>query len=568
MPVQSRTVRTHFTADDGIRLAGLLYVSRHTKRRPTVVALDPYRNQTAQRLSNDALGTWCCKYGYNFLILDARGTGASSGVAIDEYDPQEPRDLLAAIRELATRRWSDGDIVLYGVSYSGFVAIRTCWLAAREPDLLGHARLRSAFVCYASDDRLNDDIHWWGGVKTIMDWTWYATAMTAINRLPLSKVRHRQQAPPWTLRWLDPTNHKYWYATRPAASEVPLFLYAGLHDIYGAAAFRIHRQWPRNLTVVGRIGHSLPDNIWLWLKWWLHHGTTLRSKLLFCQADKKWFQVDSFLPEADWKWRGSAVLRRELVCGPILRHAPTGLCGPMLRELRRAGIEFRVPLFSPTVGAPTIDVEAASAEPFYLVAWLLNGSSGYIHSTGVGRSSGIGRKKAVRIEMAALAVTEPYLLLFFTTSSLPSLLPQILGRGTIELRRWRVRFSPVRTRSIPESKLFPDRNATTWQFTPTVERLRFIPQSGIFELRTHQTDCQRKNRRPKECLDEAVDVAVRPGVAKATFTDRAQTADGVQATAVTTIDANDSGGTFVEIHAYGPKKGPPHVHERFSLPMS
>lgn len=58
------------------------------------------------------------KRGYNALVCQARGSGASPGV-LDPFGPQEQRDNYDVIEWLARQEWSTGRIGQMGVSYGG-----------------------------------------------------------------------------------------------------------------------------------------------------------------------------------------------------------------------------------------------------------------------------------------------------------------------------------------------------------------------------------------------------------------------------------------------------------------
>ena len=90
------------------------------------------------------------EFDYAVARLDVRGTGSSSGRATDEYPYQEQRDLAEVIAWLAAKDWCDGNVGMYGTSYSGFNSLH---MAAEGPP-----ELKGVIAIYATDDRYTDDV--------------------------------------------------------------------------------------------------------------------------------------------------------------------------------------------------------------------------------------------------------------------------------------------------------------------------------------------------------------------------------------------------------------------------
>src|SRR5579875_2372263 len=170
---------------DGEILAG--YAFTLDKPALTVLLSDPYRNQTYFAEKSKDLGRLLNSNGFNYVALDVRGTGGSTGFPKDEYTEQETLDILTAIKFIKEQKWSNGEFCHYGLSYSGFTALQAC-VAGEE---LGVAGIATAFIMHASDDRWENDVHWCGGVKLLSDWLGYATAMTPFNLLPREKQGDR-----------------------------------------------------------------------------------------------------------------------------------------------------------------------------------------------------------------------------------------------------------------------------------------------------------------------------------------------------------------------------------------
>src|SRR4051812_32449560 len=88
--------------NDTVVLSAAAYVCSDARRSLTVLRADPYRSQTYRRASRtDWLGELLTTHGYHFVALDVRGTGASTGVACDEYPEHESSDVYCAAQFIA-----------------------------------------------------------------------------------------------------------------------------------------------------------------------------------------------------------------------------------------------------------------------------------------------------------------------------------------------------------------------------------------------------------------------------------------------------------------------------------
>jgi predicted acyl esterase len=108
--------------------------------------------------------------------LDIRGTGSSEGSATGEYTAEELEDLTEVIAWLADRPWSNGNVGMFGTSWSGFNSLQVAML--RPP------ALKAICSIFASDDRYADDVHYYGGALKQLDLADWPTYMDAINVLP------------------------------------------------------------------------------------------------------------------------------------------------------------------------------------------------------------------------------------------------------------------------------------------------------------------------------------------------------------------------------------------------
>jgi uncharacterized protein len=207
--------------------------------------------------------------------VDLRGTGASEGIAEDEYPAQEQLDLTEVIAWLAAAPWSSGQVGMYGTSYSGFNSLQ---LAAERPPGLG-----AVCAIYATDDRYTDDVHYMGGTLRAVDLVDYVIYMTAMNALPptpaLAGAGWRDawrirvdRTEPWLLRWLEEQwDGPYWRhgSLRQRGEngewegydriDVPTLIVAGWADGYRNNTFRtFERMHAPCELLVGPWSHMSP----------------------------------------------------------------------------------------------------------------------------------------------------------------------------------------------------------------------------------------------------------------------------------------------------------------------
>jgi predicted acyl esterase len=245
------------TMTDGTRLSARLFVPQGSDGPwPVLLEALPYRK-------DDLTASYASEYRrlrdegrFAVARLDLRGTGASDGIAEDEYPPQEQADLAEVIAWLAGQPWANGRVGMFGTSYSGFNALQ---LAIEGPPGLG-----AACAIYATDDRYTDDVHFMGGTLRAVDLVDYVLYMVAMNALPpppaLAGPEWRAQwaeridrTEPWLLRWLEEQwDGPYWRhgslrlpgataADEPTGYDriaIPTMIVAGWADGYRNNSFR------------------------------------------------------------------------------------------------------------------------------------------------------------------------------------------------------------------------------------------------------------------------------------------------------------------------------------------
>lgn len=243
------------TVSDGVRLAATLYLPDPALGpQPCLLEALPYRKDDLTASYSSSYEQLRDDHGYAVCRLDLRGTGSSGGDAIDEYPAEEQRDLAEVIAWLAAQDWCDGQVGMWGTSYSGFNSLQ---LACERPPALG-----AVCAIYATDDRWTDDVHWRGGALRLVDLVDYDHYMTAMNVLPpvpavwgdgWEDEWHRRLAThqPWLLTWLREDRHGAYWAHGSVRLDAaghgydriacPVMLVAGWADGYRNNSFRTVR---------------------------------------------------------------------------------------------------------------------------------------------------------------------------------------------------------------------------------------------------------------------------------------------------------------------------------------
>jgi predicted acyl esterase len=208
--------------DDGVELAATLYLPEPpTGPQPCILEALPYRKDDLTASYRPDYVRFRDEYGYAVCRLDLRGTGSSGGDAVDEYPPREEQDLHATIQWLADQAWCDGNIGMYGTSYSGFNSLQ---MACERPE-----HLRAIISIFASDNRYTDDVH------------------------------YRE---PWLFTWLEhQVLDSYWEhgSVRPDYDRItcPTMIVTGWADGYHNIAYRMAERLRAN-----RVPHRLLAGPW------------------------------------------------------------------------------------------------------------------------------------------------------------------------------------------------------------------------------------------------------------------------------------------------------------------
>lgn len=231
---------------DGVRLAATLYMPDGDGPWPALLEALPYRKDDLTASYRSEYERLAAEFGFAVCRLDIRGTGSSEGMPIDEYTEQEHEDIERTIAWLAEQEWCNGNVGMYGTSWSGFNSLQ---VAMRRPPAL-----KAICSIFASDDRFADDVHYYGGALKQLDLADWPTYMEAGNLLPpVPRVygpgweeeweRRVTGYVPWTLNWLEHQTHDdYWkhgsLREDYASIEAATMLVTGWADGYTNIALR------------------------------------------------------------------------------------------------------------------------------------------------------------------------------------------------------------------------------------------------------------------------------------------------------------------------------------------
>ncbi|MGA8041060.1 MAG: CocE/NonD family hydrolase [Acidimicrobiia bacterium] len=276
---------------DGTRIALTVYLpdAPNDGPFPTVVESVPYRKDDAFHSADWRTYAHLAREGFAGVRIDIRGTGASTGIIVDEYTPREQEDTLEVLRWIEDQPWSTGRLGMWGVSWGGFSALQTAML--RPP------QLKAIAPVHATHDRFACDVHYTGGSLHAQEQVDWPTSMVVCNALPPDPdifgdgwfeewMRRLEGTPQWPATWLrHQVKDDYWLHGSPCADydaiECPTLLIGGWLDGYvdGMLALAQNLKCDRR-TIIGPWGHYRPatgvpaptfDHFHLLSRWFGHH---------------------------------------------------------------------------------------------------------------------------------------------------------------------------------------------------------------------------------------------------------------------------------------------------------
>jgi putative CocE/NonD family hydrolase len=160
--------------DDGARLPYVLYLPARAGRVPVLFIYNPYEGGSADITAPGPLAEEMRDYlshGYAVLAASVRGSGCSAGL-LEFQSPHIARDGEAFVEWAAAQSWSDGNVGMFGLSYSGMTQFM---VGGRRPPHL------KAIAAGAPPATIYHDVHYPGGIFNYgfaAQWTFVSQAST------------------------------------------------------------------------------------------------------------------------------------------------------------------------------------------------------------------------------------------------------------------------------------------------------------------------------------------------------------------------------------------------------
>ncbi|HLY80553.1 MAG TPA: CocE/NonD family hydrolase, partial [Caulobacteraceae bacterium] len=287
-PVSVREIENAWIAmPDGVRLAVSLTLPETDASVPVVLETTPYRKRDSIRAYGVYWGRQLAKYGIAFARLDARGSGDSEGLLLDEYLPQEQADAAEAIAWLAAQPWCNGAVGMRGVSWGGFITLQTAALAPPA--------LKAIMPMCCSDRRYTDDAHYVGGALALTGLKWANSFKSVMAGPPDPEIfgpdweaawmSRLEAAPAIAAQWLSHQREDdYWrqgsVGFTPERIRCPAYLVGGWIDPYNEAIPRLLQSLVvPTKALIGPWTHGYPQPAspgpgleWIVeeVRWWRH----------------------------------------------------------------------------------------------------------------------------------------------------------------------------------------------------------------------------------------------------------------------------------------------------------
>jgi putative CocE/NonD family hydrolase len=235
--------------------------------RPVILTYTPYHKDDLSDTRSDPRVEYFVDAGYEVVVADAAGTGASDGLVEHPFTADEGRHGAAVVEWLAGRPWSNGKVGIVGRSYPGTTALE---IAAQRPEGL------AAIVPIHAPARIYD-AYFDGGalafLRTCGQWApnfEYLPLQPPADRTTadwgerwnrrLDALRDRQ---PFLFQYLDhPEKDDYW-ARKDVPVErisVPTLAVGGYRDAFGGGTLAyVERIDAATELILGPWRHAEPE---------------------------------------------------------------------------------------------------------------------------------------------------------------------------------------------------------------------------------------------------------------------------------------------------------------------
>jgi putative CocE/NonD family hydrolase len=260
---------------DGVELGAVIVRPDSDGKFPAIMSDSPYRTLGAiksQYSDKDYDNTtdgpsYFAEHGYAVVYYDVRGTGNSGGSSPDMYADKERRDGYDMVEWIAAQPWCDGNVGMWGFSYSG---VDQWQVGEQNPP-----HLKTLIVGSANTD-VYLDWNYPGGVLRPWMFFSYSPDMLASNFAPpnLDMVgtkwaeiwnEHLENNVPWGVGYIkNQLDSAYWHNKSLAPNydriKVPVLLWSGWADWYPTPILRAFSKInvPKKVFI-GPWAHYWPD---------------------------------------------------------------------------------------------------------------------------------------------------------------------------------------------------------------------------------------------------------------------------------------------------------------------
>jgi putative CocE/NonD family hydrolase len=264
---------------DGTTLHATLYRPANDARSlPAILTMTPYTTDEYH-----ARGMYFARRGFVFAAVDIRGRGNSAG----KYAPfvRDGVDGYDVVEWLASSRGVNGNVVMWGGSYGGFVQ----WATAKErpPHLRAIAPAAAVYPGFdfptlrgitfvaavnwlagtggrtANSQLDGDGTYWMQKVRELQSRRLPFRVLDSLSGVPSAVFQEWLAHPHWDAYWASmvPT------ATQYAAIDLPILTITGYYDVDQPGALRYYREHQQHASPAARARH------WLLIGPWDHAGT-------------------------------------------------------------------------------------------------------------------------------------------------------------------------------------------------------------------------------------------------------------------------------------------------------
>jgi len=307
---------------DGIRLAADIYVPKGAatgEKFPVLLEYDPYRKDES-RSGRYSLYSYFAVRGYIVARVDIRGTGRSEGRLIPhEYSDQELDDGERVIDHLSKLELSNGNVGMFGISWSGFNSIQ---LASRNPPAL-----KAIIALDATEDLFQDDVHYMDGIMHMDTWEMSQDLYNALPAAPdyvldAEYFENRFDTDPWMLTYKQQQRDgKFWdrasVRDRYDSIAIPSFHIGGWYDGYRDSLPRMLENVKAPVkAMIGAWSHAWPNEPYpppgmewrheavRWFDYWLKgKDTGIMDEPSLAVYVRDWHPPGPYLEHAPGKWR-------------------------------------------------------------------------------------------------------------------------------------------------------------------------------------------------------------------------------------------------------------------------